>query len=133
MAGRDITEGDDNVWALAEDGLPIARGIMDVGVATSTATWQNTDVSYDVAVGGQPFIYAINDTRPYVRQTAPFKKNSLIIRLNLVSSRSLVGGFAASRLFILVLVLNSMTHQRVKQFRIVLLKAKVLTYGLRDR
>ena len=74
MAGRDITEGDDNVWALAEDGLPIARGIMDVGVATSTATWQNTDVSYDVAVGGQPFIYAINDTRPYVRQTAPFKK-----------------------------------------------------------
>jgi hypothetical protein len=32
-------------------------------------------VSYDVAVGGQPFIYAINDARPYVRQTAPFKKD----------------------------------------------------------
>jgi hypothetical protein len=74
VAGRDITEGDDNVWALAEDGLPIARGVMDVGVATSTVTWQNTDVSYDVAVGGQPFIYAINDARPYIRQTAPFRK-----------------------------------------------------------
>jgi hypothetical protein len=44
-------------------------------VVSSTAIWQNTDVAYDVAVGGLPFIYAINDARPYIRQTAPFKKD----------------------------------------------------------
>ena len=32
-------------------------------------------MSYDVAVGGLPFFYAINDARPYTRQTAPFKKD----------------------------------------------------------
>jgi hypothetical protein len=32
-------------------------------------------MSYDVAIGGLPFIYAINDSRPYVRQTAPFRKD----------------------------------------------------------
>ena len=64
MAGRDITEG------RAERSIAF-----DVGVVSSSAIWQNTDVSYDIAVGGQPFIYAINDARPYVRQTAPFKKD----------------------------------------------------------
>ena len=64
MAGRDITEGRAN------------RSIaVDVGVVSSTAIWQNTDMSYDVAIGGLPFIYAINDARPYVRQTAPFRKD----------------------------------------------------------
>ena len=64
MAGRDITEGRAN------------RSIaVDVGVVASTAIWQNTDMSYDVALGGLPFIYAINDSRPYVRQTAPFRKD----------------------------------------------------------
>ncbi len=75
MAGRDITEGDSNVWDLAGDGLPIARGIADVGITSSSAYWQNTSDSYDVAVGGQPFFYAINDQRPYIRQTAPYKKD----------------------------------------------------------
>jgi hypothetical protein len=75
VAGRDITEGDSGVWALSGDGLPIARGIAEIGVLSSTATWQNTDIAYDVAVGGLPFIYAINDARPYIRQTAPFKKD----------------------------------------------------------
>ena len=32
-------------------------------------------MSYDVAVGGLPFFYAINDSRPYIRQTAPFRKD----------------------------------------------------------
>ena len=64
MAGRDITEGRSN-RAIA----------VDVGVVSSTALWQNTDMSYDVAVGGLPFIYAINDARPYTRQTAPFRKD----------------------------------------------------------
>jgi len=63
LAGRDITEG------RAKRSIAV-----DVGVATSTAVWQNTDMSYDVAIGGLPFFYAINDARPYTRQTAPFKK-----------------------------------------------------------
>jgi hypothetical protein len=64
LAGRDITEG------RAERSIAV-----DVGVVSSTAIWQNTDMSYDVALGGLPFIYAINDSRPYVRQTAPFRKD----------------------------------------------------------
>ena len=64
MAGRDITEG------RAERSIAV-----DVGVVSSTAIWQNTDVAYDVAIGGLPFIYAINDARPYIRQTAPYKKD----------------------------------------------------------
>lgn len=63
MAGRDITEGRAN-RAIA----------VDVGVVSDASIWQNTDVAYDVAVGGMPFIYAINDARPYIRQTAPFRK-----------------------------------------------------------
>ena len=64
MAGRDITEGR-STRAIA----------VDVGVVASTSLWQNTDVWYDVAIGGLPFIYAINDQRPYLRQTAPFRKD----------------------------------------------------------
>ncbi len=63
MAGRDITEG------------RATRAIaVDVGVVSTSSIWQNTDVAYDVAVGGMPFIYAISDARPYIRQTAPFRK-----------------------------------------------------------
>ena len=64
MAGRDLTEG------RAERSIAV-----DVGVVSSTAIWQNTDMSYDVALGGLPFIYAISDARPYTRQTAPFRKD----------------------------------------------------------
>jgi hypothetical protein len=74
---RDITEGDDGVYS-SFDGSGVsnvARGVADIGIVSSTATWQNTDVAYDVAVGGLPFIYAINDARPYIRQTAPFRKD----------------------------------------------------------
>ena len=63
MAGRDITEG------------RATRAIaVDVGVVSDTSIWQNTDIAYDVALGGMPFIYAISDQRPYVRQTAPYRK-----------------------------------------------------------
>jgi hypothetical protein len=63
VAGRDITEG------------RASRAVaVDVGVLTDTSVWVNTDVAYDVALGGQPFIYAISDGRPYIRQTAPFRK-----------------------------------------------------------
>lgn len=63
MAGRDITEG------------RASRAIaVDVGVLADTSVWQNTDIAYDTAIGGMPFIYAINDGSPYIRQTAPFRK-----------------------------------------------------------
>jgi hypothetical protein len=63
VANRDITEG------------RATRAIaVDVGVVATSAIWQNTDIAYDVAIGGMPFIYAISDNRPYIRQTAPFRK-----------------------------------------------------------
>ena len=63
MAGRDITEG------------RATRAVaVDVGVLSDTSVWQNSDIAYDVAIGGQPFIYAISDSRPYIRQTAPYRK-----------------------------------------------------------
>ena len=64
MAGRDITEG------------RATRAVaVDVGILSDTSVWQNTDIAYDVAVGGMPFIYAISDARPYIRQTAPYRKD----------------------------------------------------------
>ncbi len=63
MAGRDITEG--------RSSRAIA---VDVGVVATDSIWQNTDVAYDVAIGGMPFIYAISDANPYIRQTAPYRK-----------------------------------------------------------
>ena len=57
------------------DGRSTRSIAVDVGVVSSTALWQNTEIAYDVAVGGLPFIYAINDSRPYIRQTAPFRKD----------------------------------------------------------
>ncbi len=63
MAGRDITEG------------RATRAVaVDVGVLSNASIWQNTDIAYDVAIGGMPFIYAISDQNPYIRQTAPFRK-----------------------------------------------------------
>jgi hypothetical protein len=64
VAGRDITEG------RAERAIAV-----DVGIVSTSQYWQNTSDSYDVAIGGQPFFYAINDTRPYIRQTAPYRKD----------------------------------------------------------
>ena len=63
MAGRDITEGR-GTRAIA----------VDLGIVSSSAVWENTDISYDTAIGGLPFFYAINDSRPYIRETAPFRK-----------------------------------------------------------
>ena len=63
MAGRDITEG------------RASRAVaVDVGVLSDASIWQNTDIAYDVAIGGMPFIYAINDQNPYIRQTAAYRK-----------------------------------------------------------
>jgi hypothetical protein len=64
VAGRDITEG-----------RPTFAIATDIGIVSDGAIWQNTDINYDVAIGGLPFIYAISDARPYIRQTAPFRKD----------------------------------------------------------
>ena len=59
MAGKDIT-----------DDIPL-----NVGQPTlPTNIWFNTDTAYDVAIGGQPFIYATSEERPYERATAPYRK-----------------------------------------------------------
>jgi hypothetical protein len=62
VAGRDITEGR-STRAIA----------VELGIATSNI-WQNTGDSYDVAIGGVPFLLAVNDQHPYERATAPFRK-----------------------------------------------------------
>jgi hypothetical protein len=69
VAGRDITEGRGS--PTPDVGLAIA---VDIGIVSDGGIWQNTNESYDVALGGLPFFYAINDARPYIRQTAPFRK-----------------------------------------------------------
>jgi len=70
MVSRDITEGRGS--ATASIGRSIA---VDLGITADSSVWTNTDVAYDVALGGMPFIYAVSDARPYIRQTAPYKKN----------------------------------------------------------
>jgi hypothetical protein len=69
VSNRNITEGRGSATAYVGRSIAI-----DLGIVSDSATWTNTDISYDVAVGGLPFIYAINDEHPYVRQTAPFRK-----------------------------------------------------------
>jgi hypothetical protein len=58
LAGRDITE----------------EIVVPIGIGSTGSVWQNTDIAYDVALGGMPFVYATNDARPHIRQTASFKK-----------------------------------------------------------
>ena len=70
MVSRDITEGRGS--ATASIGRAIA---VDLGITADSSVWTNTDVAYDVALGGMPFIYAVSDARPYIRQTAPYKKD----------------------------------------------------------
>ena len=69
MVSRDITEGRGS--ATASIGRAIA---VDLGITSNSSVWTNTDIAYDVALGGMPFIYAVSDERPYIRQTAPFNK-----------------------------------------------------------
>ena len=68
MAGRDITEGRGNE-------VDIARAFADIGIVSTDAVWQNTNISYDMAVAGMPFIAAISDKNPATRETAPFRKD----------------------------------------------------------
>jgi hypothetical protein len=68
LAGRDITEGRGNE-------LDIARAFADIGIVSTDAVWQNTNISYDMAIAGMPFIAAIGDRNPATRETAPFRKD----------------------------------------------------------
>jgi hypothetical protein len=69
VVSRDITEGRGS--ATVGTGYAIA---VDIGINSNSSVWTNTDIAYDVAIGGMPFIYALSDARPYTRQTAPFRK-----------------------------------------------------------
>ena len=74
MAGRDITEGRSGLLTnTATDGLVLSNAYSPIGIGTGTI-WQNTGIQYDFAIAGIPFLAAINDTRPYERATAPFRK-----------------------------------------------------------
>ena len=76
MAGRDITEGRGDKLGPSTADPSFGRSIaVDVGILSSSSTWQNSGESYDIAIGGLPFILATNDERQYIRQTAPFKKD----------------------------------------------------------
>ena len=76
MAGRDITEGRGDKLGPSTADPSLGRAIaVDLGILSSSSTWQNSGESYDIALGGLPFILATGDERPYVRQTAPFKKD----------------------------------------------------------
>ena len=86
MAGRDITEG------RAERAIAV-----DVGVVSSTSVWQNTDIAYDIAIGGLPFILATNNERPYGRRTAPFKKEQFD-NTNAPGEQSLTGWWIRSQM-----------------------------------
>lgn len=59
---RDITEGRSTRSIAVELGIGAGN------------IWQNTGIHYDIAINGMPFIAAISDERPYIRQTAPFRK-----------------------------------------------------------
>lgn len=62
MAGRDITEG-----------RPTRAIAVELGIGTGVL-WQNTDVFYDIAIAGIPFLLAEKDQTPYQRATAQFRK-----------------------------------------------------------
>jgi hypothetical protein len=64
LAGRDITDGK-GTYDLTND----------IGIVSTDAIWQNTNISYDFAIGGMPFISAVTDKNEYIRETAPFKKD----------------------------------------------------------
>ncbi len=54
-------------------GMPFGPGTNFINLPPSTQRTPAT-VAYDVAIGGLPFFYGISNERPYIRQTAPYKK-----------------------------------------------------------
>ena len=129
MAGRDITEGRGS--STPDVGLAIA---VDIGIVSTSTYWQNTSDAYDVAIGGLPFFYAINDARPYIRQTAPFKKDQFDNQTE-PGEQSLTGWWIRSQMsFHSGTGIKFMTQQLLmKMDTIVLQMLKASTLGLKDK
>jgi len=81
--------------------------------------WTNTTVAYDVAIGGLPFFYGISNERPYIRQTAPYKKEQFDNSKE-PGEQTLEGWW-----------IRSMTHLLVKKLITVSQTLKVLMFGLK--
>ena len=47
---------------------------------SSGNAWINTDVNYDIAIGGIPFFLGVNDKYPYKRATAEYRKQQLDVQ-----------------------------------------------------
>jgi hypothetical protein len=74
MASPDITE----------------RPVFDLGLpASSSATWRNSDYQYDYAIGGIPFLAAINDKSVYNR--ALYRRSFVQIRKDQVDQQTTPG------------------------------------------
>jgi len=57
------------------------RPVDPVGQPNSSGlTWVNSDISYDVAIGGVPFMLGVNDKFPYKRATAEYRKQQLDVQ-----------------------------------------------------
>jgi hypothetical protein len=57
------------------------RTIDPIGqLASSGNSWINTDINYDVAIGGVPFLLGVNDKYPYKRATAEYRKQQLDVQ-----------------------------------------------------
>jgi hypothetical protein len=47
----------------------------DISIPSTEATFELTDTAYDIVIDDLPFIVKVNNQDPYVRQTAPYKKD----------------------------------------------------------
>ena len=47
----------------------------DISVPSTEATFELTDVAYDIVIDDLPFIVTVNNQNPYRRETAPYKKD----------------------------------------------------------
>ena len=46
----------------------------DISIPLTETSFELTDIAYDIAIDDLPFILKINNQDPYIRQTAPYKK-----------------------------------------------------------
>ena len=54
----------------------ITEGVpYDLAVPSTEATFELTDTAYDIVIDDLPFIVKVNNQDPYIRQTAPYKKD----------------------------------------------------------
>ena len=47
----------------------------DISIPSTEATFELTDTAYDIVIDDLPFIVKVNNQDPYIRQTAPYKKD----------------------------------------------------------